>query len=161
MALFLDALLIVLLVTVIGFCVMLDRRLRLLRRNEGQLRDTLAAFAASAADARRQLAELREASGSTLRRLEDGTRAAGSLRDELDLMIGSGERLAERLDGVISFSRARDRMGPDAGGDPRPNVPAGAPSRRSAREIQAPASGDGFGPTEAERELRRALKAGR
>jgi hypothetical protein len=160
MALALDAVLIVLLAVTIGFCIRLERRLGTLRRSEGELREILATFMRASEAAERQLSCLRDSGAATLKALDESVKRANAIRDELDVMIGSGDRLANRLDGVISFARAREaRAGATARVPPRQAPADSARKETSGREARALA-GAGTA-SEIERQLLEALQGAR
>jgi hypothetical protein len=179
-----------LLVTAIGYCVLLNRRLAALRADKAQLDETVRSLAEVSVRAETGIAKLRETAEKVGRSLQQKIEAGASLRDDLGYMVDRGAGLADRLEGSIRARRDDERPPAPAGRpDPKPQAPApeesaGAMHHR-VREIlrridptgpavklaakpeasppqaaEEPAPVAGF-PSRAERELRRALEGHR
>jgi hypothetical protein len=97
--LFVDVALVGLVATMIGYCVMLDRRLARLREGQAEMIRVAAAFQEAIGRAEAALAGFHavgRASGERLDRLVGEARALG---DELTFLAERGERSAARLAG--------------------------------------------------------------
>ncbi len=166
LGLFLDGALIVLVAVMIGFCVVLNNRLKVLKNNENEMGGMLAAFQAAAASAEKGVTEMKSAGEGLVRDLAAGTREGKALRDELDVILSSGQRLADRLEG--SISGARRTMGSRAKEVTEPDetvLGSGVPPRRSAlrEEVRRRQGEPGpmRSPSQAAEGLLRALDGGR
>ena len=136
----LEILLATLLAMTIGYCIVLDRKLRGMRRAQGDLQGLLQNFTAATARAEESVAALRQASTELSLELDERIDSGRSLRDELILINQSGNAIAERIENGL-------------GGRPG-KIEAGA----AAKAAPAPRS---TGPrSESERELMQALRAG-
>ena len=115
-AMLLDALVAVLLVAMIVYAVILNRRLQGLRQGKEDLRAVIADFNAATERARVGMAELHRYSETTGEALGTLTHKAEALRDDLDFLLERGEPLADRLvDGVrAARGAAAPRNGTDA-----------------------------------------------
>ena len=93
----LNGVLAVLLVAVIVYAVLLNRRLGNWREGRAELARASSEFVKAAERAEAALAELRAASEASGRLLEDQTRKALSLRDDLEVLMSRAEPAADRL----------------------------------------------------------------
>lgn len=96
---FLDSLIIVLLVATIVYASVLNRRLTRFRDNRVELEKATRSFADAALRADAGIKSLRNIADETGRVLNERLVAAQQLRDDLAVLVDSGERLASRLDG--------------------------------------------------------------
>ncbi len=96
---FLDSLIIVLLVATIAYASILNRRLTRFRDNRVELEKATRSFADAALRADAGIKSLRSIADETGRVLNERLVAAQQLRDDLAVLVDSGERLASRLDG--------------------------------------------------------------
>lgn len=134
-----DVLVVLLLAAAIGYAIELNRKLTALRRDRGELEALALRFAASAQAAEAGLAQLKLASETAGRTLEQATLKAQALREDLTFLIERGEPLADRLVGSLETAIRQTA----AASQP---APAAAPARPVAPKAEAP-----------ERDLRRAL----
>jgi len=103
---YLEILVAALLIATIAYCVVLNRRLAGLRRAQADMADLVREFDTATEAAKAGIAELKTASGDIGTGLDQTMARARALLDELDLMVESGERVAQRLDGAIENGRA-------------------------------------------------------
>ena len=96
---FLDSLIIVLLVATIVYASILNRRLTRFRDNRVELEKATRNFAEAALRADAGIKGLRTVADETGRVLNEKLAKAQQLRDDLAVLVDSGERLASRLDG--------------------------------------------------------------
>lgn len=156
-SLLLDGLLAALLVAVIVYAAMLDRRLRVLRQSRDELQALLTSFAAATAQAQSGMAALRESTQAAAKDLKGDLDRAKSLRDDLAFLTERGDDLAGRLEAGARAARASLKAEPAAQAPTRPHlseVPRPAARPADAKPAAAPAD-------PAVRELMRALKAAR
>ena len=153
-SLLVDLLVATLLAVTIGYCVILNRKLKALRRNEEALAQVVAGLNEAAARAEAGVGHLRKAGeevgGSLSEKMED----ARALYDELTFMGERGDRVVARLDSSMTRARAVPTKATSAAAAqaaPAKATPARAASGRHAGE--APAR------TRAERELLETLAA--
>ena len=123
-----------LLVTTIGYAVVLNRKLSVLRDARGEMEKLFADFAAATGEAEGGLQALKESSsvaGETLaQKVDDACRLA----DEMAFLVKKGNEIADRLEVAISASRKAARAAETssrAGPDTAPAT-AAAPSPTAA-----------------------------
>jgi len=104
----LEGLLAVLLAATLSYCAILERRLRMLRKDQSGLVAVLGALNRSIAGAQAGVASLRTAANDAGEDLSRCIAPARALADELSLLTASGERIAERIAG----SRPNERKAP-------------------------------------------------
>jgi hypothetical protein len=126
--------LLALLATAIPFALRLDRRLRALRREGGEVEAGARGLAEAAQAADAALTRLKATAEQSGRLVAERVATAEKLRDDLAFLTERAEALADRLDGLVRHAR------------PLAPVVAAAPEPR------------GDARSEAERELLRALK---
>ncbi len=174
MTLILDGVLVALLVATVGYCVVLERRLRALRADHGAFARIIGEFTAATARAEDGIARLAAASAEHGARLDERTTAARAATDELAFLVDRAERLADRLAAVPANPRSansgaagaeptRKAAGPGrAAGLPLGVARFPAPLDEDDAPIRA-AAGDGAtsGESLIERDLRRAIRAAR
>jgi len=134
----LDIIVAVMLAVTIGFCMVLNQRLAVLRRNESELRDVLAKFNQAAAQAEAGIARLKGVSQETAASLRGRIGEAKALRDDLAFVTERGDRIVTELGKKMTAARGAEA----------PHAPAR--SAASARE-----------PSKVERELLSALEQAR
>lgn len=94
-----------LLVATCGYCIVLSRKLKVLREGQAELLDTIEKFDAAARRSERNL-ETMQGSGAVLNRdLAEATRRANALVDELSVMVHAGDNIAGRLEGAVNEVR--------------------------------------------------------
>lgn len=143
LSLVLDIVVAALLVVTIGYAVVLNRRLGVLRRDKSELKKLTKSFGEATARAEEGIGKLKTTAGG----LQQSIDKAQTLRDDLIFLIDRGGTAADRIEETVRAAR-----------DESPAVP-----RPSARGIDA---GDDGGKaadskTQAERELLKALQAAR
>ncbi len=89
----------------IWFCVVLNRKLAALRRNEAELRDVLAKFNEAAHQTEAGIARLKEAGLNTATALSERIGEARALRDDLAFVTERGGRMVTELGDKIASSR--------------------------------------------------------
>ncbi len=110
-SLILDAIVAVLLITTIGYAVVLNQRLGALRNAKSEIEALVARFA-----------EYTDRAGSGIESLKDETRRSGEvlqvkldaargLADDLAFLLERGSSLADRLDGAVGAARAKIATG--------------------------------------------------
>jgi Domain of unknown function (DUF6468) len=148
----------ILLLTTIGFCVVLNRRLAALRRNEGELARVLTQFNEAAARAESGVARLKEASSESAVTLRERIEEARALCDDLAFLTQRGDKIAVELNAKLArtpWPQATPRAAPQA-----------ASRRVAVRAASAPAPVQqalfkGEPLSKAERDLIAALEAAR
>jgi len=157
----LELALIVLLAVTLFHALRLERALGVLRRDRAALEELVAGFNASTRQAEQGIERLRAAADGSGRQIARQLDAVAALKDDLVFLMERGERLADRLDGLV---RAGKQAAPEP---PRAYVPE--PSRSyapepSAKEPLAAVPSEVVAPEEprlrsqAERDLLRALR---
>lgn len=142
LSLALDILVAFLLVLTIGYAMVLNRRLRGLRRDKAELEKMVASFGAATARAEESIGKLK----ATANDLKGKVDAAQALHDDLAFLVERGGATADRLEEGVRAAR------PGRDGGRR----AGAGKATNGGELRgAPPKSD------AERELLRALRAAR
>lgn len=137
--LLLEALVCVLLAATIGYCAMLDRRLRAMRSGQDGLRDLIRDLSGTTEQALAAIGRLKEASDVTGQTLGEQVKRARALGDELALMIEAGNDIADRL-GNLDMRRpapppvAASPVMPASG--PRAAVPQAMREAKPARETK-------------------------
>ncbi len=101
-----DVLLAVLLIAVIGYAVVLNRKLSILRDAKEEFENLLASFGATTEQAQSNLQALREEAGTVkesfdkdLAKMQKSLAEVHSLSDDLEYLIKRGEKLADRMAG--------------------------------------------------------------
>lgn len=87
----------VLLMATIGYCFVLDRRLRALRDGESALRQIIMSLERATSRAQSAIADLRASADTTSQELARDLKRARALADELALMVEAGDHIADRL----------------------------------------------------------------
>jgi len=122
----LDAVVVVLLMATIGFCIVLNRRLGALRRNEAELKQMLAKFGQVASEAEAGIARLKEAGTGAVTELRERIGEAEALRDDLAFVAERGDRIAADLGRKLSASRPAQTQTPAPAPAPAPRAMAAA-----------------------------------
>lgn len=99
----------VLLILTIGYCVILNRQLKMLRADEATLRKTIAELTIAAARAENAISGLRAATSETETALNDRTRETNLLSRRLAEHVVAGEDVVARLAAIVQVAS------PDAG----------------------------------------------
>lgn len=94
-----ELILTVLLAATLFYCVMLERRLAALRSGQDGLKQTLSALNGAVASAGTSIQALKSTAHEITQSLDSRLSHARGLADELGVLVGSGERIAERIAG--------------------------------------------------------------
>jgi hypothetical protein len=103
----LDVLVAGLLIATIVYSVGLNRKLAGLRRSRSELQDIVRGFAEASARAEAGVRGMKKMAGESADALQRTIERAGALRDELEIMIDSGNSLAGRLEGSATLLKSR------------------------------------------------------
>lgn len=173
MTLMADAVVAVLLISVIAYAMVLNRRLGALRADRHQFESIIRSLQETSTRAEAGIAQLKTAAEQSGRQLQQKVELGQALREDLSYMIDRGNGLADRLEGAIRSGRDDARGVPAEPAAEMPATPgnrlrdllrridAGAPSGApEPRDEEAEPRIAGF-PSRAERDLRRALDAKR
>ena len=115
-SLIVEMMLAALLMATLVFCALLERRLRLLRKDEESLTGTIRALNAAIAAAQASLGGLRAAAKDADEKLGRNVTAARALADELSLLTSAGERAAGRIDAARETALSGRKRVPAAEG---------------------------------------------
>ncbi len=110
----------------------LERALGVLKRDRAQLEALVSGFNDSTRQAEAGIERLRGAADSTGRHIARQIEAAAQLRDDLGLLNERGERIADRLDGLVRSGRQFDPVAPRATEPAFKDAPAGPRVRSQA-----------------------------
>lgn len=128
-----------LLVAVIVYAMRLHKRLGAWRDGKAELDRAATQFAKAAERAEAAVAELKMASEASGRLLEDQTRTALALKDDLEMLVA---RAAPAADQLLDRLQARPSAAPVAVPEPRAQMPAsqmsGAPTSLGAAAARVP-----------------------
>lgn len=95
-----------LLIATCGYCFILSRKLRALRRGQAELKTLIEKFDEASRRAERNLAVMQKSGLSASRDLDAVTVRAHALIDELSVMVNAGDHIAGRIEGVVNEVRA-------------------------------------------------------
>jgi hypothetical protein len=101
----LEIALIALLAATLFHAVRLERALGVLKRDRAALESLVAGFNASTRQAEIGIDRLRAAADGAGRQIARQTDAATALKDDLAFLMERGERLADRMDGLVRAAR--------------------------------------------------------
>ena len=110
-SLILDAIVAVLLITTIGYAVVLNRRLGTLRNAKSEIEALIAQFAESTDKAGSGIESLKDETRRSGEALQGKLDAARGLVDDLAFLLERGSSLADRLDGAVGAARAKIATG--------------------------------------------------
>ena len=110
-SLILDAIVAVLLITTIGYAVVLNRRLGALRNAKSEIEALIAQFAESTDKAGSGIESLKDETRRSGEALQGKLDAARGLVDDLAFLLERGSSLADRLDGAVGAARAKIATG--------------------------------------------------
>ena len=116
----LELALILLLAATLFHAMRLERALGVLKRDRGSLEALVEGFNASTRQAEDGIERLRAAADGAGRQIARQTDMAVDLKDDLTFLTERGERLADRLDGLVRAARPPMRLGTPGGGKPPP-----------------------------------------
>jgi hypothetical protein len=128
----LDILLVLLLIAVLAYAVILNKRLTQLRANKDELARVISSFNEATIRAESSIPRLKKAADEVRSALEDKIDKAQSLRDDLAFMIERGDSMANRLEGSVRMARGETvpqpaRHQPSPPQNPLAQPPAAAP----------------------------------
>lgn len=111
-----------LLVVTIGYCVMLDRRLRAVRADEAVMRKTVVELSAATERAERAIDSLKSTLGDCDRTLAERLRVAERYAADLEDQIKSGDDILGRISRIVSSNAnpAQPTPAPAAQPEPQP-----------------------------------------
>jgi len=138
----LDVILSGLLVATVIFCIRLNRHLGRVRQAQGELVELVGRFNKATEDARQSIAELKVAGNAAGVELDRNVARAREVIEEMELIIRSGERVAERIEAGVSRPKEPAPVQAAAPVEPAPKpqsrVPAAAdPNPDSGGQSQA------------------------
>lgn len=145
MGLIFEVILVVLLCTAIGFGIILNRRIKELRKDQENLDKLAKNFATATSRAEASIQQLKLTSDATSQELEKTIKEASGIREDLFYLMERGEKLADLLEDGI---RTKEKK-PPAADNSWKNQNARVPTT----VLQNPVKGD------AEQELIKALRA--
>ena len=131
----------------------LDRALQTFKQDRGALGSVLDGFTVSIRDAEAGAAQLRDIVDTTSIQLARQVKVCESLKDDLDLLIQRGDRLASRLEGPFPPGGFVPTTGPISSGNP---INLRMQAEQEVGPPQAPR-----GRSQAERDLLQALRSAR
>ena len=121
-----EGLVAVLLVLTIGYCIVLDKRLKRLRADEANLRATISELLTATEIAERAIVGLKETASECDKTLAQRLREAEFFSQEIGRELGEGEKLLNRIIRITEAARGAEPEAPRA-------VEVGVPDR--ARRI--------------------------
>ncbi len=110
-SLVLDAIVAVLLITTIGYAVVLNRRLGALRNAKSDIEALVGQFSDSTDKAGSGIESLKDETRRSGEALQSKLDAARGLADDLSFLLERGSSLADRLDGAVGAARAKIATG--------------------------------------------------
>jgi hypothetical protein len=118
--LFLDILIMLLLGVTIGYCWVLNRRIKVLQDGKSELAQLLGHFDESTQRASESIIALQTASKKIGENIQFRIEKANYLLDDLSFMIEKGSKLANQMEADIAINRAKSRALADAPPSPPP-----------------------------------------
>ncbi len=123
----LEVVLVGLLTITLVHAIRLERALNTLRQDRTALGEAIAGFDSSTRQAEAGINKLQSATADTAHLLGQRLEQATTLREDLQFLIGRGESIADRLDGLVRTSRTAianppAQPLPTAASDPMPKV---------------------------------------
>ncbi len=95
----------ILLALTLVYCVILERRLAAVRKGQEGLKTTIGELNMAISGAGASLRALKAAAGEAAQTLDERLKRARLHIDELSVLTASGERIAQRMEGVASAPR--------------------------------------------------------
>ena len=95
----------ILLALTLVYCVILERRLAAVRKGQEGLKTTIGELNMAISGAGASLRALKSAAGEAAQTLDERLKRARLHIDELSVLTASGERIAQRMEGVASAPR--------------------------------------------------------
>lgn len=93
-----NILILIMLAVMIGYCVVLNKRLKAFRTIKAEMGDMINQLNASTAHAQRSIAEFKNLVLTEEQKLADKLKEAAEMADELDLINKTGSNLADRIE---------------------------------------------------------------
>ena len=118
MAMVIESVVAVLLVLTIGYCMLLNRRLKLLKADEGTLRATIAELVTATEIAERAISGLKITARDCDLGLTERLARAERLCADLDQKLGAGKTVLDRLSQIVVAGRQPEEPRPPAN-DPK------------------------------------------
>ena len=144
----LELVLVAMLAVTLFHAVRLERALGVLKRDRATLESLVTGFNTSTRQAEQGVERLRAAADGAGRQIARQSEAAMALKDDLAFLTERGEKLADRLDGLVRSAR------------PLTHEPQGQ-AQAPAMAMAAPEAGDVRLRSQAERDLLKALRMAR
>jgi len=143
----LDAAICLMLVTAIGYAMVLNRKLNVLRSARGEMEKLFADFAAATGQAEGGLQVLKEHSGEAGETLAKNVSDACRLADEMAFLVKKGNEISDRLEVAVAASRKVNQEASQL----RAEVPEppGAAAERSAMQAAKARGPQGLASAEA------------
>jgi hypothetical protein len=136
-----DALIAVLLVTTIGYAVVLNKKLGVLRNAKSEMEALIGQFSESADRARNGIQSLKQEAQRSGTAMQNKIEMARGLVDDLGFLIEHGSGLAEQLDDGVGAARAKAGAivgRPRAPAARTPSPPAAPPAAAAETETEPP-----------------------
>jgi len=111
-SLIVEIVLTLLLTATLVYCVILERRLAALRKNQNGFRETIVELNQAIASAGASMRLLNSSVSGAAETLDERLARARNLTDELSLLTNSGERIAQRIERSAIPDRARQAATP-------------------------------------------------
>ena len=108
-SLVIDGVLALLLLAVIAVCMVVYRRLGTIKNGQAELRLLVDQLNSAVVDAQRSVSSLKQSATEVEIKLQDQTRKASALADELGLITEAGNNLADRIENGLTNSENRDK----------------------------------------------------
>ncbi len=134
--LLLEGIVSILLIATIGYCAMIDRRLRAMRSGQDGLRDLISELSVATEQASDAISRLRDASNATGQKLSEQVARVRGLADELAFMLEAGNDIANRL-GNIDARRAPAGVVPNLKPASGPRQASSVPVREAVKPAPA------------------------
>ena len=126
----LDLLIVALLATTIGYCWLLNKRIKILQDSKSELAQLLKYFDESTEKASESIIALQTASKKIGENIQHRVDKANYLVEDLSFMIEKGTKLADQMEASFAVNRAQARVmrdAPAAPSEPEPSLPESAP----------------------------------
>ena len=98
MSLMIDIIVAILLISAIGYGMVLNRRIVALRRDQANLERLASSFHQATKRAEESVAKLKKTANSSSQILSEGIDAAARIREDLNFLVERGEKLGDRLE---------------------------------------------------------------
>ncbi len=139
MGLFIEGTVAVLLLVTIGYCMMLDRRLRRFRADEQSLKGTIAELITATEIAERAIGGLKVTVRDCDQNLGERLRAAERFSAEMEQQLAAGDALLRRISQIATAGRPAQPAPPAA---PSPNTQATLAAAQAFAERARTRTGD-------------------